>query len=50
MEFVVGATPEHEKAELTSVCGHLIRGVSSLRNNAPGTCYYKAIKVLIIDM
>lgn len=47
MEFVIGATPPHEKEELTRACEHLIRGVSSLPINVPGTNYYKALKVLI---
>ncbi|KAI5071163.1 hypothetical protein GOP47_0013414 [Adiantum capillus-veneris] len=44
MEFVIGAAPQHEKEELTRACEHLIRGVSSLPINVPGTNYYKALK------
>ena len=49
MEFVIGATPEHEKEELTRACEHLISGVSSLQVCIPGTCYWKAIKVIYSD-
>ncbi|KAH7300760.1 hypothetical protein KP509_24G078200 [Ceratopteris richardii] len=44
MEFVVGAAPPDEKEELTRACERLIRGVSSLPVNIPGSNYYKAIK------
>ncbi|MCO5609303.1 hypothetical protein L7F22_063529 [Adiantum nelumboides] len=44
MEFVIGAAPQLEKEELTRACEHLIRGVSSLPINVPGTNYYKTLK------
>ncbi|KAJ7553832.1 hypothetical protein O6H91_06G114900 [Diphasiastrum complanatum] len=44
MEYVVGAAPHYEKEELTKACEHLIRGVSSIPVNIPGTHYHKALK------